>query len=90
MKLNVRDKCGDYSHIRGMLLQQFKLTVEIRELFSCKKKPEKRRGRIIILKSAYFEGWLNELKIDSFDGLKKFDDCRSNEKEMLQSVKIIV
>ncbi|GFU51108.1 uncharacterized protein TNCV_2549151 [Trichonephila clavipes] len=27
--------------------------------------------------------WLNELKIDSFDGLKNLRDCRSIEKEML-------
>ncbi|GFU81052.1 uncharacterized protein TNCV_1117041 [Trichonephila clavipes] len=29
------EKCRDYSHIRGMLLQRFKLTAEkLRELFS--------------------------------------------------------
>ncbi|GFX18844.1 uncharacterized protein TNCV_4143651 [Trichonephila clavipes] len=28
------------------------------------------RGRIILKSENFFEGWLNELKIDSFDGLK--------------------
>ncbi|GFT16000.1 uncharacterized protein TNCV_3315591 [Trichonephila clavipes] len=33
------EKCRDYSHIRGMLLQWFKLTAEkFRELFSCHRK----------------------------------------------------
>ncbi|GFU69443.1 hypothetical protein TNCV_3879481 [Trichonephila clavipes] len=36
---------------------------------------------------AYFEGWLNELNIDSFDGIEEFDDDRSNEKEMLSECK---
>ncbi|GFU48508.1 uncharacterized protein TNCV_1398121 [Trichonephila clavipes] len=60
------EKCRNYSHIRGMLLQRFKLTAEkFRELFSRHKKSTNGTW-----KDYYFEGWLNELKIDSFDGLK--------------------
>ncbi|GFW89596.1 tyrosine-protein kinase CSK [Trichonephila clavipes] len=60
------EKCRDYSHIRGMLLQLFKLTAEkFRELFS-----RHRKNPNGTWKDYYFEGWLNELKIDSFDGLK--------------------
>ncbi|GFW99324.1 uncharacterized protein TNCV_3981481 [Trichonephila clavipes] len=48
------DKCRDYSHIRGMLLQRFKLTTEkFRELFSRHRKAQMGRGRIIILKSEH-------------------------------------
>ncbi|GFU15482.1 uncharacterized protein TNCV_3790141 [Trichonephila clavipes] len=60
------EKCRDYSHIRGMLLQRFKLTAEkFRELFA-----HHRKSPNGMWKDYYFEGWLNELKIDSFDGLK--------------------
>ncbi|GFU68323.1 uncharacterized protein TNCV_834501 [Trichonephila clavipes] len=60
------EKCRDYSHIRGMLLQRFRLTAEkFRELLlRHRKSPNGTR------KDYYFEGWLNELKIDSFDVLK--------------------
>ncbi|GFQ72232.1 uncharacterized protein TNCT_270391, partial [Trichonephila clavata] len=46
------EKYRDYSHIRGMLLQRFKLTAEkFRELFSGhRKSPKMGPGRIIILK----------------------------------------
>ncbi|GFT70758.1 uncharacterized protein TNCV_2490961 [Trichonephila clavipes] len=66
------EKCRDYSHIRGMLLQQFKLTAEIfRELFSCHRKIPNGTWKDCYFEiRAYFEGWLNEPKIDSFDGLK--------------------
>ncbi|GFY25827.1 uncharacterized protein TNCV_1915771 [Trichonephila clavipes] len=48
------EKCRDYSHIRGMLLQRFKLTAEkFRELFSRHRKAQMGRGRIIILKSEH-------------------------------------
>ncbi|GFX31308.1 transposon Tf2-8 polyprotein [Trichonephila clavipes] len=66
------EKCRDYSHIRGMLLQRFKLTAEkFRELFSRHRKNPNGMWRDYYFEiRAYFEGWLNELKIDSFDGLK--------------------
>ncbi|GFV55892.1 transposon Tf2-8 polyprotein [Trichonephila clavipes] len=65
-------KCRDYSHIRGMLLQRFKLTAEkFRELFSRHRKSQNGTWKDYYFEiRAYFEGWLNELKIDSFDGLK--------------------
>ncbi|GFX97989.1 transposon Tf2-8 polyprotein [Trichonephila clavipes] len=55
-----------------MLLQWFKLTTEkIRELFSRhRKSPNGTWKNYYFEIQAYFEGWLNELKIDSFDGLK--------------------
>ncbi|GFX87141.1 transposon Tf2-8 polyprotein [Trichonephila clavipes] len=67
------EKCRDYSHIRGILLQRFKLTAEkFRELFSRnRKRPTGKWKDYYFEIRAYFEGWLNELKIDSFDRLKK-------------------
>ncbi|GFX16896.1 uncharacterized protein TNCV_2518741 [Trichonephila clavipes] len=55
-----------------MLLQWFKLTAEkFRELFSRHRKtPNGTWNDYYFEIRAYFEGWLNELKIDSFDGLK--------------------
>ncbi|GFX39976.1 hypothetical protein TNCV_2647391 [Trichonephila clavipes] len=66
------EKCKDYSHIRGMLLQRFKLTAEkFRELFSRHRKSPNGAWKDYYFEiRAYFEGWLNELKNDSFDGLK--------------------
>ncbi|GFV34247.1 uncharacterized protein TNCV_991681 [Trichonephila clavipes] len=66
------EKCRDFSHIRGMLLQRFKLTAEkFRELFSRHRKSPNGTWKDFYFEiRAYFEGWLNELKIDSFDGLK--------------------
>ncbi|GFX85600.1 bestrophin-3 [Trichonephila clavipes] len=66
------EKCKDYSHIRGMLLQWFKLTAEkFWELFSRHRKSPNGTWKDYYFEiRAYFEGWLNELKIDSFDGLK--------------------
>ncbi|GFV52725.1 uncharacterized protein TNCV_2873961 [Trichonephila clavipes] len=66
------DKCRDYSHIGGMLLQRFKLTAEkFRELFSRHRKSPNGTWKDYYFEiRVYFEGWLNELKIDSFDGLK--------------------
>ncbi|GFS76735.1 uncharacterized protein TNCV_1622931 [Trichonephila clavipes] len=66
------EKCRDYSHIRGMLLQRFKLTAEkFRELFSRHRKSPNGTCKDYYFEiRAYFEGWLNELQIGSFDGLK--------------------
>ncbi|GFW26721.1 uncharacterized protein TNCV_2851111 [Trichonephila clavipes] len=66
------EKCRDYSHVREMLLQRFKLTAEkFRELFSRRRKSPNGSWKDYYFEiRAYFEGWLNELKIDSFDGLK--------------------
>ncbi|GFT74033.1 uncharacterized protein TNCV_3707691 [Trichonephila clavipes] len=65
-------KCRVYSHIRGMLLQRFKLTADkFLELFSRHRKSPNGTWKDYYFEiRAYFEGWLNELKIDSFDGLK--------------------
>ncbi|GFX52665.1 uncharacterized protein TNCV_3979681 [Trichonephila clavipes] len=66
------EKYRDYSRIRGMLLQRFKLTAEkFRELFSRHRKSPNGTWKDYYFEiRAYFEGWLNKLKIDSFDGLK--------------------
>ncbi|GFW47213.1 uncharacterized protein TNCV_56661 [Trichonephila clavipes] len=55
-----------------MLLQRLKLTREkFRKLFSCQRKSPNGTWKDYYFEiRAYFEGWLNELKIDSFDGLK--------------------
>ncbi|GFW22857.1 uncharacterized protein TNCV_2380721 [Trichonephila clavipes] len=48
------EKCRDYSHIRGMLLQRFKLTAENSgSCFHVTEKGQMGRGRIIILKSEH-------------------------------------
>ncbi|GFW12876.1 uncharacterized protein TNCV_2256251 [Trichonephila clavipes] len=66
------EKCRDYSYIQGMLLQRFKLTTEkFWELFSHHRKSPNETWKDYYSEiRAYFEGWLNELKIDSFDGFK--------------------
>ncbi|GFV76640.1 uncharacterized protein TNCV_4728601 [Trichonephila clavipes] len=55
-----------------MLMQRFNLTTEkFLELFSRhRKSPNGTRKDYYFEIRAYFEGWLNELKIDSFDGSK--------------------
>ncbi|GFS58940.1 uncharacterized protein TNCV_68671 [Trichonephila clavipes] len=55
-----------------MLLLRFKVTAEkFRELFSRHRKSPNGTWKDYYFEiRAYFEGWLNELKIDSFDGLK--------------------
>ncbi|GFW12685.1 uncharacterized protein TNCV_3883951 [Trichonephila clavipes] len=70
--LEIEEKCRDYSHIRGVLVQRFKLTAEkFRELFSRHRKSPNGTWKDYYFEiRAYFEGWLNELKIDSFGGLK--------------------
>ncbi|GFX62903.1 uncharacterized protein TNCV_1099961 [Trichonephila clavipes] len=64
------EKCRDYSHIRGMLLQWFKVTAEkFRELFSRHRRSANGSWKDYYFEiRANFEGWFNELKIDSFDG----------------------
>ncbi|GFX45423.1 uncharacterized protein TNCV_1026831 [Trichonephila clavipes] len=54
-----------------MLLQRFKVTAEkLRELFSRHRKSPNGTWKDYYFEiRAYFDGWLNELKIDSFDGL---------------------
>ncbi|GFT24536.1 uncharacterized protein TNCV_3253421 [Trichonephila clavipes] len=48
------EKCRAYSHIRGMLLQRFKLTAEkIGSCFTVTEKAQMGSGRIIILKSEH-------------------------------------
>ncbi|GFV70259.1 retrovirus-related Pol polyprotein from transposon 17.6 [Trichonephila clavipes] len=65
------EKCRNYSHIRGMLLQRFKLTAEkFRELFSRHRKSQNGTWKDYYFEIRAYFGWLNELKIDSFDGLK--------------------
>ncbi|GFS59379.1 uncharacterized protein TNCV_3725291 [Trichonephila clavipes] len=66
------EKCRDYSHIREMLLQRFKLTAENSgSCFHVTEKAQNGTWKDFYFEiRAYFEGCLNELKIDSFDGLK--------------------
>ncbi|GFQ99229.1 uncharacterized protein TNCT_701281 [Trichonephila clavata] len=55
-----------------MLLQRFKLTAEkFRELFSRHRKSPNGTWKDYYFEvRSYFEGWLNEFKIDTFEGLK--------------------
>ncbi|GFU75034.1 uncharacterized protein TNCV_3752851 [Trichonephila clavipes] len=59
------EKCRDYSHIRGMLLQRFKLTAEkFRELFSRHRKSPNGTWKDYYFEiRAYFERWLMSLKL---------------------------
>ncbi|GFU04806.1 uncharacterized protein TNCV_2275151 [Trichonephila clavipes] len=84
------EKCTDYSHIRGTLLQRLKLTAEkFQKFFSRhRKSPNGTWIDYYFEIRAYFEGRLNELKIDSFDCLKNLmiadqmkERCSSKYKE---------
>lgn len=63
----------DYSHIRNILLQRFKLTAErFRILFSRHQKRDNCTWKDFYFELRnYFEGWLSELEITSFDKLKE-------------------
>ncbi|GFT65298.1 uncharacterized protein TNCV_1559461 [Trichonephila clavipes] len=73
-------RCREYSHIRGMLLQRFKLTAEkFRKLFSRhRKSPNGTWKEYYFEIRAYFEGWLNELKCNG-DYLAIWEELISNE-----------
>ncbi|GFU09560.1 uncharacterized protein TNCV_3026141 [Trichonephila clavipes] len=72
-----------------MLLQRFKLTAEkFRELFSRYRKGPNRTWKDYYFEiRAYFEGWLNELKMDSFDGLKNLMIADQMKKRCSQECK---
>ena len=63
----------NYSHIRNILLQRFKLTAErFRILFSRHQKRDSSTWKDFYFELRnYFEGWLSELEIISFDKLKE-------------------
>ena len=63
---------GNYPHIRNVLLQRFKLTAErFRILFSRHQKHDNSTWKDFYFELRnYFEGWLTELDINSFDKLK--------------------
>ncbi|GFU53728.1 uncharacterized protein TNCV_5048301 [Trichonephila clavipes] len=71
-----------------MFLQQFKLNTEkFSELFSRHRKSPNRTWKDYYFeRQAYFEGWVNELKINSFDGLKNLM-IADKMKEMLSKFK---
>ncbi|GFW30426.1 retrovirus-related Pol polyprotein from transposon 412 [Trichonephila clavipes] len=61
----------NYAHIHNILLQRFKLTADrFRVLFADTRNRIIPRGKISFELSTFFEGWLKELEIDSFETLK--------------------
>ncbi|GFW55166.1 uncharacterized protein TNCV_115521 [Trichonephila clavipes] len=64
-------KCRDYSHIRGMLLQRFKLTAEkFRDMFSRhRRRPNGTRKDYYFEIRAYFEEMLAD-KLEAFDNIR--------------------
>lgn len=67
------EKFKDYAYIRTILLQRFKLTADrFRVLFSRHHKRDNSTWKDFFFElRTYFEGWLDELEINSFDALKK-------------------
>ncbi|CAL1262124.1 unnamed protein product [Larinioides sclopetarius] len=63
----------NYTHVRTILLQRFKLTADrFRSLFSRHQKRDHSTWKDFFFElRTYFEGWLNELEISSFDKLKE-------------------
>ncbi|GBN97187.1 hypothetical protein AVEN_212494-1 [Araneus ventricosus] len=63
----------DYDHIKNMLLKRFKLSAEkFRLLFSQHRKATDSTWKDFFFElRTYFEGWLSELEISSFDKLKE-------------------
>ncbi|GBL99544.1 hypothetical protein AVEN_68815-1 [Araneus ventricosus] len=63
----------DYDHIKNMLLKRFKLSAEkFRLLFSQHRKATDSTWKYFFFElRTYFEGWLSELEISSFDKLKE-------------------
>ncbi|GBN22734.1 hypothetical protein AVEN_68065-1 [Araneus ventricosus] len=63
----------DYDHIKNMLLKRFKLSAEkFRVLFSQHRKATDSTWKDFFFElRTYFEGWLSELEISSFDKLKE-------------------
>lgn len=66
------EKARDYAHVKSLLLQRFKLTVEkFRQLWvKTQKSPESTWHDFYYEIKTYFEGWLTGLKIETFDQLK--------------------
>ncbi|GBN01029.1 Retrovirus-related Pol polyprotein from transposon 17.6 [Araneus ventricosus] len=65
----------DYDHIKNMLLKRFKLSAEkFRLLFSQHRKATDSTWKDFFFElRTYFEGWLSELEISSFDKLKELN-----------------
>ncbi|GFY28508.1 SCAN box domain-containing protein [Trichonephila clavipes] len=61
----------NYAHIHNILLQRFKLTADrFRVLFADTRNRIIPRGKISFELRTFFESWLKELEIDSFETLK--------------------
>ncbi|GFV43867.1 homeotic protein female sterile [Trichonephila clavipes] len=65
------DKANSYEHIKDLLLKRFKLTPEkFRQLFvTHQKAPEETWIDFYHELNTYFDGWIDELKLDTFDKL---------------------
>ncbi|GFT47603.1 uncharacterized protein TNCV_2346121 [Trichonephila clavipes] len=65
------DKANSYEHVKDLLLKRFKLTPEkFRQLFvTHQKAPEKTWIDFYHELNAYFNGWIDVLKIDTFNKL---------------------
>ncbi|GFU56469.1 homeotic protein female sterile [Trichonephila clavipes] len=65
------DKANSYEHVKNLLLKRFKLTPEkFRQLFvTHQKAPERTWIDFYHELNTYFNGWIDELKIDTFNKL---------------------
>ncbi|GFU65389.1 uncharacterized protein TNCV_1492301 [Trichonephila clavipes] len=65
------DKANSYEHVKNLLLKRFKLTTEMfRELFvTHQKAPERTWIDFYHELNTYFNGWIDGLKIDTFNKL---------------------
>ncbi|GFX00527.1 uncharacterized protein TNCV_2235341 [Trichonephila clavipes] len=65
------DKANSYEHVKDLLLKRFKLTPEkFRQLFvTHQKAPERTCIDFYHESNTYFNGWINGLKIDTFNKL---------------------
>ncbi|GFU71218.1 uncharacterized protein TNCV_2673821 [Trichonephila clavipes] len=65
------DKANSYEHVKDLLLKRFKLTPEkFRQLFVTHQKEHERTWIDFYLElNTYFNGWIDGLKIDTFDKL---------------------
>ena len=76
-KLIVKESADDaqnYDKVKEILLRRFKLSAEkFRQLFATHRKdPESTWRDFYFDLQHYFDGWLKELKVTTFDELKNF------------------
>ncbi|GBN97648.1 hypothetical protein AVEN_41947-1 [Araneus ventricosus] len=77
------EKADDYDHVKELLLKRFKLTLEkFRQLFSTHQKAYNRTWTDYYRELAtYFDGWILDLKIETYEDLRNSPDKLAEEYE---------